>query len=317
MTREIGALIIDVQDYVLTAEERELLAHPAVGGIILFTRNYQSRIQLIELCRQIRATRAQPLLIMVDQEGGRVQRFIPEFTRLPPLAHFGELYEQNTQAACSAAEKGGYLMASELRAVGIDISLAPVLDLQKGVNSMIGDRALHAQAAVVSTLATAFMRGMQRAGMAATGKHFPGHGSVGLDSHQALPCDERPLEIMMQDDLLPFIHLIKQGLPAVMAAHIVFPEVDPNPVGFSAVWLQDILRKRLGFTGTILSDDLNMQGANISTNYADRVVAARSAGCDFALLCNNRAGVLQVLNNLPHQAHQVSPEKWRNLYHAA
>jgi len=306
----IGSLVIDIEGKELTTEERELVAHPLVGGIILFSRNYESRHQLKNLCYQLRLARKGPLLIMVDQEGGRVQRFKAEFTRLPPMADFGKIYNSNPAAACQAAQECGYHMASELLSVGIDLSLAPVLDLNKGLNAAIGDRAFHRDPQVVIPLAQSLIRGMYGAGMAAVGKHFPGHGGVTLDSHVAIPVDGRTLSTIESDDLIPFTGLIQAGIPALMAAHIIFPEVDDLPVGFSSRWLKDILRTHLKFTGTIFSDDLNMEGANISPHYADRVQAAREAGCDFALLCNNRKGVIAVLNNLPHELHRVSQEKW-------
>ena len=310
MTDTLGSLIIDLSSMELTPEEQELLAHPLVGGVVLFSRNYDSLMQLKSLCKHIRMARKKPLLIMVDQEGGRVQRFINEFTRIPYMSVFGDLYDENKQAACEAAQDCGWLMASELLAAGIDFSLAPVLDLNKGISSIIGQRAFHKDPHVVAQLAIAFIQGMREAGMAATGKHFPGHGSVSLDSHIAMPADERSLAEIEREDLKTFAELIPAGISAIMAAHIRFPNIDNFAVGFSRFWLQDILRSRLGFTGSILSDDLTMEGANISTDYSDRVIAAREAGCDFALLCNNRNGVIQVLDRLQHQAHQIGMEKW-------
>lgn len=310
MIYQTGCLIADLEGREITAEEREIVSHPLVGGVILFSRNYESRSQLSHLCQSIRAVRSAPLLLMVDQEGGRVQRFINEFTRLPNMGVFGKTYDDNPDLAQNQAKHCGRLMAVELLTAGLDLSLAPVLDLNKGKNSVIGDRAFHSTSKAVIALAHAFVQGMQEAGMAATAKHFPGHGSVTLDSHVALPVDDRPLGEIESDDLLPFAALIQSGVSAVMAAHIVFSRIDNLPVGFSSLWLQDILRKRLGFTGTIFSDDLNMEGANISSNYTDRVVAAREAGCDFALLCNNRGGVIEVLDHLPHANHRVSKEKW-------
>lgn len=310
MADTIGSLIIDLQNNDLSPEEREMLAHPLVGGVILFARNYESREQITHLCQSIRASRPQPLIIMVDQEGGRVQRFISEFTRLPPMATFGKLYASHPDAASRFAQNCGWLMAMELLSVGVDLSLAPVLDLNKGISSVIGMRAFHADPHIVILLASAFIRGMHEAGMASTGKHFPGHGSVSLDSHVSLPRDNRMLSEIEQDDIVPFAGMIKAGISAIMAAHIIFPQVDELPVGFSHRWLQDILRKRLQFAGVIISDDLNMEGANISTNFPDRVMAAREAGCDFTLVCNNRVGAIQVLDNLPSAAHKISRDKW-------
>lgn len=313
LANSIGALIIDLQGKTLAPDERDLLAHPLVGGVILFTRNYENRAQLTALCQAIRAARPQPLLIMADQEGGRVQRFIPEFTRLPAMGIFGKLHHDQPEKARQLIKTCGWLMAAELLTAGIDMSLAPVLDINKGISGVIGDRAIHKDKNIVIELGAAFIDGLREAGMAATGKHFPGHGSVTLDSHVAMPVDERPLAAVMADDIVPFAALAKQGLSAVMAAHLIFPAIDDRPVGFSPVWLQDILRQQLGFTGAILSDDLNMEGANISANYADRVTAAREAGCDFALLCNQREGVIQAIDKLAHQQHQVSEATWRHL----
>lgn len=313
MTQTIGSLVIDLQDKELSPEERELVAHPLVGGVILFTRNYETPKQLTALCQALKKARSAPLLIMVDQEGGRVQRFIEEFTRLPRMGVFGKLYQKNAANACKLAHDCAWLMASELLSVGVDLSLAPVLDLNKGVSTVIGERAFHADPAIVIDLATAFIQGMKEAGMAATGKHFPGHGTVSLDSHVAMPVDNRTFSDIATDDLIPFTTMIKSGINAIMAAHIIFPQVDKLPVGYSPHWLQVVLRKQLGFTGTIFSDDLTMEGANISANYADRVEAAREAGCDFALVCNNRSGVVQVLDTLVTEKHLLSQEKWRPL----
>jgi len=310
MGNTIGSLIIDVAGKELTAEDRELLQHPLVGGIILFTRNYESREQLTQLCQSIAKARTRPLLIMVDQEGGRVQRFKGDFTTLPPVAEFGRLYDQNAKAGLQTAQEGGYLMASELVQAGIDLSLAPVLDLNKNNTSVIGDRAFHADTNAVTELAAAFMAGMRQAGMSAVAKHFPGHGSVTLDSHKELPFDERALHEVEQSDLQPFAKLIDRGLPAVMAAHIVFSQVDEYPVGYSRKWLCDILRQKMGFKGLIFSDDLTMEGANISAHYEDRVKAAHEAGCDIKLLCNHRAGVIQALDKLPHAPYQLEESRW-------
>lgn len=310
MADTIGSLIIDLEGTALSSEEEALLQHPLVGGVLLFSRNFASPEQLTMLCQAIRETRKQPLLLMVDQEGGRVQRFINGFTRLPSMSTLGKYFPNDLPKACEKATDCGWLMASELLAVGIDLSLAPVLDLNKGKNTVIGDRAFHADPNVVIALAQAFILGMREAGMAATGKHFPGHGSVSVDSHIAMPVDKRFLSEIEQDDMLSFTGLVKTGISAIMAAHIIFPNVDTLAVGFSRVWLQDILRKKLGFKGVVLSDDLNMEGANISANYAERVIAAREAGCDFALLCNNRRGVITVLETVPSSSNQVNREKW-------
>lgn len=313
MTDKIGALIISIEGTTLTETDREILAHPLVGGVVLFTRNYESREQLRHLCQTIRAARKKPLLIMVDQEGGRVQRFVSQFTKLPYLSWFGKIYDQDPIKACHLAEDSGWLMASELLSIGIDISLAPVLDLNKDVSAIIGDRAFHRNPGVVAKLAESYIQGMQEAGMAATGKHFPGHGSILQDSHLALPIDERSLSQIEQDDMIPFAEVIKSGITAIMAAHLLFPKVDKVAVTYSRHWLQDILRRRLKFEGVIFSDDLNMEGANISPNHVDRFLAAREAGCDFAILCNNPDATIQVIDKIPSTKHQVVSEKWSEL----
>lgn len=313
MTNKLGFFILDLQGQVLTPEEEEMLAHPMVGGVILFVRNYASRSQLTELCAAIRAASERPLLIMVDQEGGRVQRFQKDFTRLPPMGYFRKAYDKNPIDAQKLAKDCGWLMAVELLSAGLDLSLAPVLDLDKGKNSAIGNRAFHSKPLPVIHLAQAFIAGMREAGMAAVGKHFPGHGEVSLDSHLALPIDHRSFQAIESEDLLPFTELAQAGISGIMAAHIVYPAIDDATVGFSHKWLKDILRKRLGFNGVILSDDLNMEGANISGNYAKRVEAAKEAGCDFVLLCNNRRGVMEVLDQLVYDPYLINEEKWSTL----
>jgi len=310
MIDKIGSLIIDLESMTVSAEERELLNHPLVGGVILFAKNYESREQLTQLSTQIKSTRCNPLILMVDQEGGRVQRFIHEFTRLPYMAEFGKIYDKDPDAACHLAQECGWLMATELLAAGIDLSLAPVLDLNKGISSIIGQRAFHSNPQHVIQIASAFIRGMREAGMASTGKHFPGHGSVQLDSHIANPIDERSIQEIEREDMVAFAGMVNAGISAIMAAHIVFPKGDTLPVGYSHYWLKDVLRDGLGFNGVIFSDDLSMEGANISSHFSDRVLAAREAGCDFALLCNNRAGVIQVLDDSRFASHWVNREKW-------
>lgn len=313
MHSKIGSLVIDLQGFELTSEEKELIAHPLVGGLILFTRNYENKSQLKSLCQTVRQARSKPILIMVDQEGGRVQRFREEFFALPPVAFLGEWYDKNPTIALELSRQSGWLMANEVINAGIDLSLAPVVDLNKGISTVIGNRAFHANPEIVSQLAHAYINGMREAGMTATIKHFPGHGSVEADSHHATPVDTRALKEILEVDAEPFRQLIQNGIHAVMAAHIIFPQIDKHQVGFSRIWLQDILRGQLGFKGTIMSDCLSMQGANISANYADRFIAAREAGCDIALLCNQRDGVIQVLDEVQHEQHQLSADKWQPL----
>lgn len=292
----LGPVMIDVGGTALTAEDRELLRHPAVGGVILFARNFESPAQLTELTAQIHAVREPRLLIGVDQEGGRVQRFRHGFTRLPPADRFGELYRRHPREGRAACEAVAWLMAAELRSVGVDFSFAPVLDLDRGLTAVVGDRAFGSRARVVGDLGLAWLDGVRRAGMAGVGKHFPGHGGVTCDSHVELPIDPRPYRDLLMDDLVPFERLIAHALEAIMPAHIRYPLVDDQPAGFSTVWLRDILRERLGFQGVIFSDDLNMGAAASGGGPAQRARAASEAGCDMLLVCNNRPAALEVLD---------------------
>jgi beta-N-acetylhexosaminidase len=297
----LGPLLIDVQGTALTAEDRDLLAHPLVGGCILFTRNFASIEQLEQLVSDIRAVRSPPVLVTIDHEGGRVQRFRKDFTVLPSMRTIGREYDLDQAAGKRLARQCGWLLAAELRAVAIDLSFAPVVDLDYGVSSVIGDRAFHRDPRAVAELALAFMNGMREAGMASTIKHFPGHGAVVPDSHVAMPVDRRPLADM-DDDLYPYQRLIDNGVASVMAAHVVYADVDPLPAGFSRKWLQEELRGRMGFTGAIFSDDLSMAGASIVGDMPERVRAALAAGCDMVPVCNNRQGVLQVIDSVRQSA---------------
>lgn len=290
----LGPVMLDLMGKELSAEESELLQHPLVGGVIFFTRNYQSPAQLMTLVKAVRHV-ARDILLAVDHEGGRVQRFRPEFTRLPPLARLGKKYDQDPLEALRLARHAGWLMAAEVRAVGIDFSFAPVLDLDFGVSQVIGDRAFHRHPEVVAKLACAYIDGMRAAGMASTGKHFPGHGYVEADSHLTIPRDRRSLEAIMHDDISPFKTLFAHGLDAVMPAHVIYEQVDEQTAGFSPRWIQDILRTELGFKGVVFSDDLNMQGASVAGSYAQRAEVALEAGCDMLLICNNRTGALEIL----------------------
>ena len=258
----LGPVVLDLIGTTLSVEEAEILNHPLVGGVILFTRNYESRSQLNELCRSIRAARKTPLLITVDQEGGRVQRFREGFTTLPSMGEIGKCYEKETAKALLWAELTGWIMATECLSVGIDLSFAPVLDLNKNNNKVVGDRAFHHHPGIVIALAKAYIRGMRTAGMRSTGKHFPGHGSVKEDSHIAMPVDDRSFDDVLADDMKPFLALIPEDLDGIMPAHITFSKVDSQAVGFSSYWLQTILRQHYQFSGWIWSDDLNMQGAS-------------------------------------------------------
>ena len=293
----LGPVMIDLDGPELSAAERELLADPNVGGVILFRRNYVDPQQLQALIGAIRDAAAPGVLIAVDQEGGRVQRLRAGFTPLPPAARLGALYDRDPARARGYAEQVGWLLAAELRAVGIDFSFAPVLDLGQGISDVIGDRALHAEPAAVATLATSLVRGMARAGMAAVGKHFPGHGSVAADSHHECPVDERPLEQILERDARPFAALVASGLPGIMPAHVRYAAVDDVPAGHSAVWLEQILRQRFGFTGALFSDDLSM-AAVAGQPPGARGEAALAAGCDMVLVCNDRPAAEAVIEHL-------------------
>lgn len=286
-----GAVMLDIADTKLFDYEREIINHPNTGAVILFARNYENPQQITNLIKNIRAARNGDILIAVDQEGGRVQRFQKGFTRLPPAA----LYENEPEIA----EIAGWLMASELLAVGVDFSFAPVLDIDCGVSAIIGNRAFSKNAQKVTHLAGEFSQGMRNAGMAATGKHFPGHGAVALDSHLTLPLDERNLPEIREKDLQPFRELIAQGLEGIMPAHVLYPKIDAQPAGFSQFWIQKILREELKFDGVVFSDDLSMEGAAGIGDFADRAKIALQAGCDMILVCNNPTAAEQVLNALP------------------
>ncbi len=302
---QAGALMLDLEGLVLTDDESELLRQPEVGGLILFGRNIESYAQLKALVASIRAV-APAMLIAIDQEGGRVQRLKDQVSLLPPMSVLGELAQKDVGEAHKAARLLGLLMAWELCELGIDISFAPVLDLDFGRSEVIGNRAFSADADQVVDLAGAFMAGMSAAGMAATGKHFPGHGWVAADSHLAVPVDERPLAEIERQDLLPFARLISDGLAGIMPAHVIYQAVDPSPAGFSSFWLQQVLRQQLGFEGVIFSDDLTMEGASVAGGYTERASQALAAGCDMLLVCNNRPAALEVLAWLKQQQHSGS-----------
>jgi len=301
----LGPLMVDVAGTGLTAEDRHVLSHGLVGAVILFTRNFESLGQLEELVREIRAVRTPPLLVTVDHEGGRVQRFRTGFTELPPQRAIGRVYDLDPESGRRLAAQCGWLLAAELRSIGVDLSFAPCVDLDYGVSEVIGDRAYHRDPEIVARLAVSAMQGMREAGMAATAKHFPGHGAVVADSHRALPVDRRPLE-ELGDDLLPYRRMIANGLPSIMVAHVSFPEVDDAPASLSRRWVQRELRGSLGFTGAVFSDDLSMAGAALAGSVPERARLALVAGCDVLAICNDRPGVLATLEELAGETDPLS-----------
>lgn len=305
-TGRLGPLIVCVQGLALTDREREVLAHPWIGGVIYFTRNFESKKQIRDMSREIHAIRRQgsaPLLICVDHEGGRVQRFREGFTEIPAMSTLGAMWDPDDTdkqlAALARARQLGFTLASELRDVGVDFSFTPVLDLDWGRSEIIGERAFHHDPRVVAQLSAALMHGLSLAGMKNCGKHFPGHGWPQADSHLALPVDERNLDEILQQDALPYARIGSPALSSVMPAHILYTQVDNLPAGFSRIWLKDILRQRLGFDGVIISDDLSMAGAAVLDDVADRAQTAFEAGCDATLICNRPDLVDRALDELP------------------
>ena len=293
----LGPLMVDVAGLELTPEDREVLRHPLVGSVILFTRNYANSDQLAKLVADIHAVRSPALVVAVDQEGGRVQRFRAGFSALPAPRRIGHEFDVDAKQGVAFARTMGWLMAAELRAHGVDLSFAPCVDLDLGISEVIGDRAFHSKPEVVAQLALAYMAGMKDAGMAATAKHFPGHGAVVADSHKSLPVDRREWN-ELGNELLPYRRLIANGIPGVMVAHILFPAVDPKPASLSRRWIQNALREELRFEGAIFTDDLSMGGAAEFGDIVARADAALSAGCDVLPVCNDRASVSKLLDGL-------------------
>ena len=312
--RPLGPVMIDVEGLEMTAAERELIAHPVVGGVILFARNYESPRQLRALTAAIRAVRSPAALIAVDHEGGRVQRFQQGFTRLPAMRAIGGRHDLDADDGAALAYSTGLIMATELVEHGIDISFAPVLDIDFGGSSVIGDRAFHRDPGVVARLAARLVAGMRDGGMAGIGKHFPGHGFARGDSHHELPHDDRPIEAIWQADLAPYRTTIPAGLGGVMPAHVVYSAVDDQPAGFSSKWLNGVLRGELGFRGLVFSDDLSMEGAKGAGSIGDRAMSAFAAGCDMVLVCNDAPNAMMLLEELPRLAGEIHVASERLAY---
>ena len=302
----LGPLMVDLEAAAISETEKKLLLKPEVGGVILFTRNFESVEQLTALVDEIHRLRTPKLLVAVDHEGGRVQRFHEGFSRIPAAAMYAQVAKNDLEKSRQLAENAGWLMAIELRACGIDFSFAPVLDLAHGLSGVIGDRAFHSKPTTVATLAYAFMHGMNKAGMQAVGKHFPGHGGVVEDSHVAMPVDHRELDELLHSDIKPFQNMIENKLAAIMPAHVIYDKVDEKPAGYSSFWLENILRQRFGFQGAIFSDDLSMEAAGIVGGFGERADAALTAGCDMALVCNHLEGAIEAAEYIRGYANPTS-----------
>lgn len=310
----LGPVMLDIDGVSLSPADRELLREPAVGGIILFSRNYESAEQIADLVSEIRALRSPPLLIAVDHEGGRVQRFRDGFTAIPPMRRVGREFDRDADSGRRAARQAGWMIGSELRAAGIDLCFAPCLDLDWGVSEIIGNRAFHRKPDVVAELAGEFSRGLRSAGMVAIGKHFPGHGAVLADSHEKLPVDRRDYGLLL-DDMRPYDRLINSGvLAGVMLAHVVYEKIDEVPAGFSAYWIQRELRDRLGFGGAVFCDDLSMKATRDYGSMVDRSRLALSAGCDMILVCNDRAAAEQAVAALSEYSNPLSLVRMARLH---
>tara|TARA_B110000305_G_C19440635_1_gene641622 strand:- start:390 stop:1403 length:1014 start_codon:yes stop_codon:yes gene_type:complete len=297
-----ASIMLDIEGFSLSIEDRALIKSKHVGGIILFSRNFKSREQLIDLCFEIKSIKPE-ILIATDQEGGRVQRFKEGFSIIPSMQRLGDLVAHDVEGGLSLCRRVGWLMASEMIATGIDISFAPVLDLDKDTSSVIGDRSFSEQIDIVISSAKAFIFGMAEAGMASTGKHFPGHGGIEEDSHLVTPIDNRSLSDLESNDLIPYRELV-EVLDGVMTAHITFPKIDASVVSFSSEWIQTVLRENLNFQGMVFSDDLTMKGADTAGNYTNKAKLSVNAGCDMILICNDRDGAKEILkffeeNNIP------------------
>lgn len=309
-----GPLMVDVAGCTLTEEEKKRLRHPLVGAVILFARNFESREQLVDLTRKIHKLRSPRLLIAVDHEGGRVQRFRTDgFTVLPSMRKLGEVWMQDPLVAMRMATDVGFVLGAELRACGVDLSFTPVLDLDYGVSKVIGDRSFHRDPRVVAMLARALSQGLSQAGMSSCGKHFPGHGAVAADSHHEIPRDPRSLTRILQEDAAPYEWLGDQVIASVMPAHVIYPKVDSKPAGFSEKWIQDILRTKLAYDGVVFSDDLTMEGASVAGDILARALAALGAGCDMALVCNRPDLADDLLGRLTVKPNAVSAARLERL----
>jgi beta-N-acetylhexosaminidase len=311
----LGPLMADIGGLALTAEDREVLAHPLIGGVILFARNYAEPEQLRSLCAELLALKSPRLLLAVDHEGGRVQRFRVGFTRIPAMGTLARRHEESAQLAAEEARQHGLTIGRELTAVGIDLCFAPVLDLDYGLSTIIGDRAFAANADVVIALARAFRAGLNEAGMAATGKHFPGHGAVAADSHEELPVDRRKLADIEATDLRPFCALIEDGIESIMMAHVRYNVVDELPASLSRRWIQGLLRGQLKYNGAVFCDDLSMGGAAVAGGIEERARLALEADCDMLPVCNNREDVIRLLDALPPQRSRLASARLMALYH--
>ena len=297
----------------LTAEDREVLRHPLIGGVIYFARNFVDKAQLAALSADIKSLRDPALVIAVDQEGGRVQRFRDGFTEIPPMRSLGDLWTTHAPSARARAFELGFTIGHELGDVGVDFGFAPVLDLDYGESTVIGHRAFHRDPIAVSALATALMQGLRAEGMAAVGKHFPGHGFVKGDTHWERPTDERTYEQVEAADLIPFRELVAAGLDGVMAAHLIFPAIDAQLAGFSPFWLQNVLRNKLHFRGVIFTDDLGMVAAHAVGDLTARAEAAIQGGADIVLPCNDRPGLIELLDHWKPAPESGLARKWERM----
>ena len=294
----LGPIMLDIEGTELSKDDKRRLQHPMTGGVILFARNYSSFNQLLELTSKINALRNPSLLIAVDQEGGRIQRFQKGFTRLPAMRELGKIWDKHPVRARNLAQQTGYVLAAELRASGVDLSFTPVLDIDYGQSGVIGNRAFHRKPQAIGELAHSLMQGLKQSGMGAIGKHFPGHGYIKEDSHTEIPVDKRNYTDIEMDDLVPFRQMINYGLTGIMPAHVIYPKIDSHPAGFSKIWLQEILRNKFEFEGCIFSDDLSMEGAVVAGDVVQRAKIALNAGCDMVLICNDPYAADKLLEEL-------------------